>query len=70
MPLVLKRQCDRTLGDNWNGTPNIGNRVVVLDGGGAIVGRLGAAHEGEAPDQFLMPHGIAVDGHGAASRGP
>ena len=44
--------------------------MVVLDGGGAIVGRLGAAHEGEAPDQFLMPHGIAVDGHGAASRGP
>ena len=46
------------MNDNWNGTPNIGNRVVVLDGGGAIVGRLGAAHEGEAPDQFLMPHHV------------
>jgi DNA-binding beta-propeller fold protein YncE len=46
------------------GVPNLGQRVVVLDHSGKEVTRFGNAQSGEGPDQFLAPHGIAVDSHG------
>jgi DNA-binding beta-propeller fold protein YncE len=45
------------------GWPNIGPRVSILDHSGAVVARLGAGL-GIDDDQFLAPHGIAVDSHG------
>jgi DNA-binding beta-propeller fold protein YncE len=44
--------------------PNLGARVTVLDAGGDVLGRHGALDRGTDPDQFVAPHGIAVDSHG------
>jgi DNA-binding beta-propeller fold protein YncE len=44
--------------------PNIGPRVSITDMDGRRLGRIGAAHAGLGPDQFIAPHGIAVDSHG------
>jgi streptogramin lyase len=44
--------------------PNIGPRVTVTDLSGKRIGRIGAMHAGLGPDQFLAPHGIAVDSRG------
>jgi sugar lactone lactonase YvrE len=44
--------------------PNLGARVTVLDGNGAVLARHGALEVGTGPDQFVAPHGIAVDSHG------
>jgi len=46
------------------GVPNLGQRVVVLDHSGQEVTRFGNKVAGEGFDQFLAPHGIAVDSHG------
>ena len=34
--------------------------MIVCDGEGTIVERVGAEHAGEQPDQFLWPHGIVT----------
>ena len=47
------------------GVPGLGLRVIVLDRNGREVTRFGAAKGGEGPDQFLAPHGIAVDSEGS-----
>jgi DNA-binding beta-propeller fold protein YncE len=44
--------------------PNLGSRVTVLDSGGDVLGRHGAPDRGTDPDQFIAPHGIAVDSYG------
>ncbi len=45
--------------------PNIGPRVSILDPEGRALARLGdPAGAGLALDQFIAPHGIAVDSHG------
>jgi len=44
--------------------PNIGCRVSIYDLKGKLLARLGAPHFGEGPDQFIAPHGIAVDSRG------
>jgi hypothetical protein len=44
--------------------PNIGPRVSIYTMQGILLGRLGDLHGGEAPHQFLAPHGIAVDSLG------
>jgi DNA-binding beta-propeller fold protein YncE len=44
--------------------PNLGSRVTVLDSGGDVLGRHGAPDRGTEPDQFIAPHGIAVDSRG------
>ena len=46
------------------GVPNLGHRVSIYTPEGELVTRLGAPLPGEAPDQFLWPHAIAVDSHG------
>ena len=47
------------------GVPNLGLRVVVLDRNGKKVTAFGAGTSGEKPDQFMSPHGIAVDSEGS-----
>lgn len=44
--------------------PNLGPRVSILDNGGKLLARIGATPGGLAPDQFIAPHGIAVDSRG------
>ena len=43
----------------------LGRRVTVLDRDLNEVTRIGNETGGEAPDQFISPHGIAVDGEGS-----
>ena len=47
------------------GVPHLGKRMVVLDREGKIVAAFGAPLGGENPDQFMAPHGIAVDSEGS-----
>ena len=45
--------------------PNLGPRISIMDHQGKLLSRFGAAHAGfERPDQFVAPHGMAVDSHG------
>ena len=44
--------------------PNIGPRVSITDKHGNVLARLGDVGAGEAPGQFIAPHGVAVDSHG------
>jgi len=44
--------------------PNIGQRVSVLSMKGDLVGRVGGRFPGEAPGEFIAPHGCAVDSRG------
>ena len=44
--------------------PGLGHRVSILDCNGSLLARFGDPVEGEAPGQFIAPHGIAVDSHG------
>jgi DNA-binding beta-propeller fold protein YncE len=46
------------------GVPNLGHRVSVYNRAGELLTRFGAPLPGEAWDQFLWPHSIAVDSHG------
>lgn len=43
---------------------NLGNRVDVYDKYGRRLARLGDLRAGEAPGQFIAPHGIALDSRG------
>jgi DNA-binding beta-propeller fold protein YncE len=45
--------------------PGMGHRVGVYDLDGKLQARFGALEEGEGAGQFIAPHGIAVDSHGA-----
>ncbi len=44
--------------------PGLGHRVSVLSQDGKLLARFGDPAEGEAPGQFIAPHGIAVDSRG------
>lgn len=44
--------------------PNLGNRVNIYTKEGKLLTRLGDIRGGEAPGQFIAPHGIALDSHG------
>jgi len=46
------------------GLPNLGHRVSIWTHDGKMQNRIGAPLPGEAPDQFLWPHSVAVDSHG------
>ena len=43
---------------------NLGNRVDIYDKYGRRLARLGDIRAGEAPGQFIAPHGIALDSRG------
>jgi sugar lactone lactonase YvrE len=45
--------------------PDLGACVALLDRDGAVTGRIGGAHPGPAADQFVAPHGIAMDSEGS-----
>jgi len=49
-----------TLSCNKN-SPNLGPRISIYNLSGKRLARLGDIRRGERPDQFLAPHGIAVD---------
>ena len=44
--------------------PNCGPRVSIYTHDGQLLARLGHAHAGLNPGQFISPHGIAVDSRG------
>jgi hypothetical protein len=44
--------------------PNIGPRVSILDNKGNLLARLGAQHPGLGPEEFIGPHGLALDSRG------
>jgi len=44
--------------------PNLGPRISILDHEGKLVGRLGDVRAGLRLDQFIAPHGLAVDSRG------
>jgi len=44
--------------------PNCGPRVSIYTHRGELLARLGDAHAGLGPGQFISPHGIAVDSRG------
>jgi hypothetical protein len=44
--------------------PNIGACISIHDLTGKRLARLGGPRSGEAPGQFIAPHGLAVDSHG------
>jgi hypothetical protein len=45
--------------------PGIGHRISVLSRSGELLGRFGSPIEGDAPGEFIAPHGVAVDSTGA-----
>jgi len=47
-----------------DGVPNLGQRVSIYTRAGELITRFGAPLPGEAWDQFLWPHSIAVDSRG------
>jgi DNA-binding beta-propeller fold protein YncE len=44
--------------------PNLGPRLSIVTNTGALVARVGRPFAGQAPGQFIAPHGLAVDSHG------
>jgi hypothetical protein len=44
--------------------PNLGPRISILDGEGALIARLGDLPAGANVGRFIAPHGIAVDSRG------
>ncbi len=44
--------------------PNLGPRLSILTSKGELLARLGDIRGGEAPGQFIAPHGIAIDSRG------
>lgn len=44
--------------------PNLGPRISICNHDGKVLARLGKDRAGEAPGQFLAPHGLATDSRG------
>ena len=44
--------------------PDLGPRLSILSKDGKILARLGDIRPGEAPGQFIAPHGLALDSRG------
>jgi hypothetical protein len=43
---------------------NLGPRLSILSHEGKLLARLGDVRPGEAPGQFIAPHGLALDSRG------
>lgn len=57
-------ECGPVMGVNRK-APNLGPRITIVDNQGRRVARFGdIAGAGNAPGQFISPHGIAVDSRG------
>jgi DNA-binding beta-propeller fold protein YncE len=46
------------------GAPGLGHRISIVSPEGELLARFGDPEEGEAPGQFIAPHGVAVDSRG------
>jgi len=44
--------------------PNLGPRITIVTHEGKLLGRLGDVRAGQAVNQFIAPHGMAVDSRG------
>jgi hypothetical protein len=44
--------------------PNLGPRLSILDSTGKRLARIGGLATGLAHDEFIAPHGVAVDSRG------
>jgi len=64
-PLCFIGEVGPYLGSN-RGFPNLGPRISILSKEGKLLARLGSETNphGQAPGQFMSPHGIAVDSRG------
>jgi len=64
-PLCFVGEVGPYLGSH-HGFPNLGPRVSILSNTGTLLARLGFENDaaGQAPGQFMSPHGIAVDSRG------
>jgi DNA-binding beta-propeller fold protein YncE len=62
-PVCYVGECGPVLPVN-RAAPNLGPRLSVLDHEGKLLARIGDLHAGNAPGQFISPHGLAVDSHG------
>ena len=64
-PLCFIGELGPYLGSN-RGFPNLGPRISILSNTGKLLARLGSEvnPHGQAPGQFMSPHGIAVDSRG------
>ena len=63
-PICYIGECGPVMGVN-RASPNLGPRVSIVDNKGALLARFGdVAGAGNAPGQFISPHGMAVDSHG------
>jgi DNA-binding beta-propeller fold protein YncE len=64
-PLCFIGEVGPYLGSN-RGFPNLGPRISILSNEGKVLARLGSESNphGQAPGQFMSPHGLAVDSHG------
>ena len=63
-PICYIGECGPVMGVN-RASPNLGPRVSIVDNKGALLARFGdVAGAGNAPGQFISPHGMAVDSRG------
>jgi hypothetical protein len=44
--------------------PNLGPRISVVTHKGELLARVGELGDGLRPDQFIAPHGLAIDSRG------
>ncbi len=62
-PLCYLGELGPSMGVNKD-CPNLGPRLSILSKEGKILARLGDIRPGEAPGQFIAPHGLALDSRG------
>ncbi len=63
-PICYIGECGPVMGVN-RASPNLGPRVSIVDTKGQLLARFGdVAGAGNAPGQFISPHGMAVDSRG------
>ena len=62
-PLCYVGELGPSMSVNRN-VPNLGPRLSIVTVDGKLVARVGDNGTGEAPNQFIAPHGLAVDRHG------
>ena len=48
-----------------DGVPGLGLRVSIYNPDGDMINQFGKGTLGEAADQFVAPHGIAIDSEGS-----
>ena len=62
-PVCYIGECGPVMSVNRR-APNLGPRLSIVDNQGKLLARIGDIHAGNAPGQFISPHGLAVDSRG------